>query len=41
MTFMVLLKGGKNDGIGVYIPKEAILKKMAGKFEQIQTAVLF
>jgi hypothetical protein len=33
MTFMVLLKRGKNDGIAVYTPKETILKEMAAKVE--------
>jgi hypothetical protein len=29
MTFTVLLKRGKNDGIAEYIPKETLLKEMA------------
>jgi hypothetical protein len=33
MTFMVLLRHGRNDGITVYVPKEIILKEMAAKFE--------
>jgi hypothetical protein len=33
MTSTVLLKGGKNDGIAVYIPKETILKEMTVKIE--------
>jgi hypothetical protein len=33
MTSTVLLKRGKNDGIGVYVPKETILKEMAAKIE--------
>jgi hypothetical protein len=33
MTFTVLLTCGKNDGIAVYVPKEAILKEMAAKIE--------
>jgi hypothetical protein len=31
MTFTVLLKVGKNDGIGVYVPRETILKEIAAK----------
>jgi hypothetical protein len=31
--FQVPSKCGKNDGIAVYIPKETILKEMAGKIE--------
>jgi hypothetical protein len=37
----VLLKRGKNGGIGVYIPKETILKEMAAKIEYIKRAFLF
>jgi hypothetical protein len=35
MTSMVLLRNGKNDWIvvGVYVPKETILKEMAAKIE--------
>jgi hypothetical protein len=33
MNSTVLFKGGKNDGITVYIPKETILKDMAAKIE--------
>jgi hypothetical protein len=33
MTSMVLLKCGKNDGIAVYVPEEAILKEMTAKIE--------
>jgi hypothetical protein len=33
MTYMVLLKYGKSDGIAVYIPKETILKEMTAKIE--------
>jgi hypothetical protein len=33
MTSTVLLKRGKNDGITVYTPKEAILKEMAARIE--------
>jgi hypothetical protein len=33
MTFTVLLKRGKNDGIAVYVPKETILKEMAAKIK--------
>jgi hypothetical protein len=33
MTSMVLLKGGKNDGFTVYIPKETSLKDMSAKIE--------
>jgi hypothetical protein len=33
MTFTVLLKCGKNDGITIYIPKETTLKEMAAKIE--------
>jgi hypothetical protein len=33
MTSTVLLKGGKDDGITVYIPKETILKEMAAEIE--------
>jgi hypothetical protein len=33
MTSKVLLKGGRNDGIAVYITKETILKEMAAKIE--------
>jgi hypothetical protein len=32
----VLLKCGKNDGIGVYIPKETIIKEMADKIKLSQ-----
>jgi hypothetical protein len=31
MTFTVLLKHGKNNGITAYVPRETILKKMAAK----------
>jgi hypothetical protein len=31
---------GKNDGIVVYIPKEATLKEMAAKIEQVKPAFL-
>jgi hypothetical protein len=33
MTSTVLLKGGKNDEIAVYVPKETILKEMAAKIK--------
>jgi hypothetical protein len=33
MTSTVVLKGGKNDGIAVYIPMETILKEMAASIE--------
>jgi hypothetical protein len=33
MTSTVLLKRGKNDGITVYVPKEAILKEIVAKIE--------
>jgi hypothetical protein len=33
MTSMALLKRGKNYGISVYIPKEAVLKEMADKIK--------
>jgi hypothetical protein len=33
MTSTVLLKHWKNDGIGVFVPKEIILKEMAAKIE--------
>jgi hypothetical protein len=33
ITFTVLLKRGKNDGIAVYFPKATILKEMAAKIE--------
>jgi hypothetical protein len=33
MTYMVLLKHEKNDGIDVYVPKETILKEMAARIE--------
>jgi hypothetical protein len=36
MTFTVLLKYGKNDGIAVYNPKEAILKEMAAQIKLSQ-----
>jgi hypothetical protein len=29
MTYVVLLKRGKKDGIAVYVPMESILKQMA------------
>jgi hypothetical protein len=32
-TFKVLLKGEKNEGITVYVPKETALKDMAAKIE--------
>jgi hypothetical protein len=32
-TSTMLLKGGKNDGIAVYVPKGAILKEMAAKID--------
>jgi hypothetical protein len=38
---MVLLKCRKNDWITVYVPKETILKEMAGKIEQVKPAILF
>jgi hypothetical protein len=41
MTSTVLLKGGKNNGIAVYVPKETILKEMADKIEQVKPAFLF
>jgi hypothetical protein len=31
--FHVLLMGGKNDGIAVYVCKETVLKEMAAKIE--------
>jgi hypothetical protein len=34
MTFMVLLKRGKNNGIAVYIPKETILRRWQPKLNQ-------
>jgi hypothetical protein len=33
MTFMMLLKHGKNDGIPVYVPRETILKEMGDKIK--------
>jgi hypothetical protein len=33
MTSMVLLKRGKNDGVAVYVPMEAVLKEMAAEIE--------
>jgi hypothetical protein len=30
---MLLFKRGKNDGIVVYVPREAILKEVAAKIE--------
>jgi hypothetical protein len=33
VTFTVLLKHGKNDGITIYVPKETILKEMAANIE--------
>jgi hypothetical protein len=33
MTFTVLFKHGKNDGITVYVPEETALKEMAAKIE--------
>jgi hypothetical protein len=33
MTFVALLKRGKNDGISVYVPKETILKELADKIK--------
>jgi hypothetical protein len=41
MTSTVLLKRGRNYGIAVYVPKEAVLKEMAGKIEQVKPALLF
>jgi hypothetical protein len=41
MTSTVLSKHGKNDGITVYIPKEAILKEMAAKIELVKPTFLF
>jgi hypothetical protein len=40
MTSTVLLKCGKNDGITVYVPKDAILTDMATKIE-VKLAFLF
>jgi hypothetical protein len=36
MTSMVLLKGGKNNGIAVYVHKESILKEMVAKIKLSQ-----
>jgi hypothetical protein len=33
VTFTVLLRLGKNDGIAVYVPKETILKERAARIE--------
>jgi hypothetical protein len=41
MTSTVLLKGGENDGIAVYILKETVLKQMAAKIESVKPAFLF
>jgi hypothetical protein len=41
MTSTVLLKGRKDDGIAVYIPKETILKERAVKIELLKPAFLF
>jgi hypothetical protein len=34
MTSAVLLKGGKNLEIAIYVPKETILKEMVAKMER-------
>jgi hypothetical protein len=41
MTFMALLKHGKNDGISVYVSKETTLKEMADKIKEVKPAFLF
>jgi hypothetical protein len=41
MSSTVLLKRGKIDWIAVYVPKEAVLKEMAGKIEQVKPAFIF
>jgi hypothetical protein len=35
MTYTVLLKHGKNDGIAVYVAKETVLKEMAAKIDLV------
>jgi hypothetical protein len=41
MTSTVILKGGRIDGMAVYVPKENILKEMVAKIEQVKTELLF
>jgi hypothetical protein len=41
MTSAVLLKGGENDGIAVYVTKETTLKEMVPKIEQVKSAFPF
>jgi hypothetical protein len=41
MTSTVLSKGGKNDGIAVYVPKETTLKEMAAKIGYVKPVYLF
>jgi hypothetical protein len=38
MTSTVILKGGKKDGIAVYVPEEPILQEMAAKIELVKRA---